>query len=125
MAVCAGDRIDHDVIMGMGLVQMGPDDDLKIIAEQTPCKLTPDLVCLLRCDFARSKGLDEVVAENAARLAEFLLGFPHDIKGGFGRPAVQRGHKAHGIGFLRVSGVDDPLVQLGLFPIDGVLHAVV
>ena len=66
-----------------------------------------------------------MIAEDAARLAEFLLGFPHDIKGGFSRLAVQSSYKAHGIGFLWVSGVDDPLVQLGLFPIDGVLHAVV
>ena len=125
MAVRAGDRIDHDVIMGMGLVQMGPDDDLKIIAEQTPCKLTPDLMGLLRRHLAGGKGLNEVIAEDAARLFVFLFRFLHGSKGGFGRPAVQRGHKAHGIGFLRVSGVDDPLVQLGLFPIDGVLHAVV
>mgnify|MGYP000683026548 CR=1 FL=1 len=75
MAVRAGNRIDHDVIMGMGLVQMGPDDDLKIIAEQTPCKLTPDLMGLLRRHLTGRKGLDEVVTEDAARLAEFLLGF--------------------------------------------------
>ena len=104
---------------------MGPDDDLKIIAEQTPCKLTPDLVCLLRCDFARSKGLDEVVAENAARLAEFLLGFPHDIKGGFSRLAVQSGYKADRVGFHKICRITDFLVQLCLFSVDGIFHSVI
>ena len=125
VAVRAGDRIDHDVIMGMGLVQMGPDDDLIIIAEQTPRKLAPDLMSLLRRDLAGGKGLDEMIAEDAARLAEFLLGFPHDIKGGFSRLAVQGGYKADRAGFHKICRITDFLVQLCLFSVDGVLHAVV
>ena len=80
---------------------------------------------LLRRDLAGCKGLDEVVAENAARLFVFLFRFLHGSKGGFGRPAVQRGHKAHCVGFLTIRRVYDSLVQLGLFPIDGILYAVV
>ena len=80
---------------------------------------------LLRRHLTGGKGLNEVIAEDAARLAEFLLGFPHDIKGGFGRPAVQRGHKADRAGFHKICRITDFLVQLGLFSIDSVFHAVI
>ena len=33
VAVRAGNRIDHDVIMRVGFVQMGPDDGFKILTE--------------------------------------------------------------------------------------------
>ena len=104
---------------------MGPDDDLIIIAEQTPCKLAPDLMGLLRRHLTGGKGLNEVIAEDAARLAEFLLGFPHDIKGGFSRLAVQSGYKADRAGFHKICRITDFLVQLGLFSIDSVFHAVI
>ena len=113
------------MIVQVVLIQMGADNDLIPFTKQPLGKFQPNSVRLLWCDLPRLKGLDEMVAENAARLFVFLFRFLHGSKGGFGRPAVQRGHKAHSIGFLWVSGVDDPLVQLGLFPIDGVLHAVV
>ena len=80
---------------------------------------------LLRRNLAGGKGLNEVIAEDAARLAEFLLGFPHDIKGGFSRLAVQSGYKADRAGFHKICRITDFLVQLGLFSIDSVFHAVI
>ena len=65
------------------------------------------------------------VSEDAARLAEFLLGFPHDIKAGFSRLAVQSGYKADRAGFHKICRITDFLVQLGLFSIDSVFHAVI
>lgn len=83
VAVYAGHRINDNVIMRVGLVQMGPDDDLKIIAEQTPRKLAPDLMGLLRRDLSGRKGLNKVIAEDAVRLAKLLLGPAHGGKRGF------------------------------------------
>ena len=80
---------------------------------------------LLRRHLTGGKGLNEVIAEDAARLAEFLLGFPHDIKGGFSRLAVQSGYKADRAGFHKICRITDFLVQLCLFSVDGIFHSVI
>ena len=83
VAVYAGHRINDNVIMRMGFVQMRPNNDLKILAEQPPRKLTSDLMGLLRRNLSRSKGLNKVIAEDAVRLAKLLLGPAHGGKRGF------------------------------------------
>ena len=61
----------------MGFVQMRPDDHLIPITEHPPCKLHPNLMGLLRCNFAGDKGLDEVVAEDATRFLPTIFGLRH------------------------------------------------
>jgi len=80
---------------------------------------------LLRRDLAGGKGLDKVIAEDAARFAELFLGFSHGIKGDFSRLAVQGGHKADGAGFHEICCIADLLVQFRFLSVDGVLHAVI
>ena len=100
MSVYEGHRINDDVIMRMGFVQMCPNNDLKVLAEQPPCKLTSDLMCLLRRDLSGGKGLNKVIAEDAACLAKLLLGPAHGGKCGFRRFAIQSAYKSDGIHFL-------------------------
>ncbi len=77
------------MIVQVVLIQMGADNDLIPFSKQPLGKFQPDSVCLLWCDLPRLKGLDKVVAENAAHFAKLLLGFHHFRKSGVHAAAIQ------------------------------------
>lgn len=73
LPVYTGHRIDHQMIMQVVLIQMGADNDLIPFSKQPLGKFQPDSVCLLWCDLPRLKGLDKVIAEDAAHFANCCL----------------------------------------------------
>ena len=125
VAVDAGNGIDHQMIVQMVLIQMGAHDNFKVIPEQTPRKFFPDLMRLLRRDLSRCKGLNEVVAEDAARFPKPLLGFRHLGKSGVHAAAVQRGSEEKLLRFFWVCDIGDAGRQRGLFAIGDIVHPVI
>ena len=61
-SVCAGHRVDYDVVVQMVLVQMGSNHHLKVRPKQLSGKLYANGMSLLRCHLTGGKGLNEMVA---------------------------------------------------------------
>ena len=110
---------------------MGGDDRLVAVPQQPGRKLHADLMGLFRGDFSGGKGVDQVVAQNAAGLSPAALGLLHIPVGAvqvtvdgrlqngaairqsvFFRPADVVQHGGH-IGFLMVQHIVHTMVQSG------------
>ena len=104
LPVYTGHGIDHQMIVQVVLIQMGADNDLIPFSKQPLGKFQPDSVRLLWCDLPRLKGLDEMVAEDAAHFAKLLLGFHHFREGGVHAAAIQRRSEKE---LLRLFGIRD------------------
>ena len=64
-AVHKGNRIDHNMVMQMSLVQMGGHRTLKPICQTASGKFAADLMHLVRAGFAGLKALNNMVADIA------------------------------------------------------------
>ena len=125
LPVHKGNGIDDDVVVQMGFVQMRPDDHLIPLSEHPPCKLHPNLMCLLRCNFAGGKGLDEVVAENAACFSPTLFGRRHFAESMFRTAAIQNSSKETLLCFLWVDNIPHTTVQSRFFSIGHIGHPLI
>lgn len=129
-----GNRVQHDVIMDVVLIQMGTYDSLKI-RKATFHKFDADLMGKLRRGFAGSEGLHYMEALYAVRLAPAFFCFPHFVPCRFNAIQIDGGLKQAGGSFFsvqRIGNVGGHAGFLGSFAviggfdwIDGVIHGFV
>ena len=125
LPVYTGHRIDHQMIMQVVLIQMGADNDLIPFSKQPLGKFQPDSVCLLWCDLPRLKGLDKVIAEDAARFAKLLFGFHHFRKSGVHAAAIQRRSEKELLCLFGIGNIGDAGRQRGFLSIGDVAYTVI
>ena len=113
------------MIVQVVLIQMGADNDLIPFSKQPLGKFQPNSVRLLWCDLPRLKGLDEMVAEDAAHFAKLLLGFHHFREGGVHAAAIQRRSEKELLRLFGIRDVGDAGHQRGLFSVCDVTHTLV
>lgn len=121
-AVQKGHRVDRDVVVQMMLIEVRSNDYLKLLSKQPPRKLHTDGVGLLRGDFSRLKGLNNVIALYAAGFVVAPLGALHVPTGVFDAFTVQTALKQPFLGFIRVDRVFNHAGKRGLFLICGILN---
>ena len=98
------DRIENQVVMNMIFVYMGGKYKLILAAQDFFCKLHADLMGLLRRDFPRLKGLDQVTAQ-VRSLVDGISAGPgkFDIRS-FGGAAIG-GYKQLSVRLFRVTDI--------------------
>ena len=113
------------MIVQVVLIQMGADNDLIPFSKQPLGKFQPDSVCLLWCDLPRLKGLDKMVAEDAAHFAKLLLGFHHFRKSGVHAAAIQSRSEKELLRLFWIRDVSDAGRQRGFFSIGDVAYTII
>ena len=98
------DRIENQVVMNMIFVYVGGKHKLIFTAQNFFCKLHADLVGLLRRDFPRLKGLDQVAAK-VRSLVDGMAAGPgkFDIRS-FGGAAIG-GYKQLSVRLFRIADI--------------------
>ena len=126
-AVGEGHRVDHEVVVEVGLVQMGGHHNLEAAAPQLLGEGDAHLVGRGGVGLAGRERLVSVEGHDAARLAVLALGRVHLFQRRGGQ-AVDAGHVQLPLGLAGVGGVEDggahalPLVgrAFGLVRVPGV-----
>ena len=98
------DRIENQVVMNMIFVYMGGEYKLILAAQDFFCKLHADLMGLLRRDFPRLKGLDQVTAQIRSLVNGMAAGLGKFDVRSFGGAAIGR-NKQLPIRLFRVADI--------------------
>ena len=89
------------MVVQVAFVQMGGDDELKLLAPHLTSQLYTDLMAPLRGDFSRFEALVPMPGDVVVLLAVLLFGQDHLLEGRL-LQAVEGGDKGAVRGFLRV-----------------------
>ena len=118
-------RIDQNVIMQMGLIQVGANNHFIAIFKQTFTKPQANTVRLFRRYLPRGKGLDDVICLHAICFAKALFGRRHFCKGRPDGTAVDSAGKKRLFCFFRVGDVCDIGCKMCFFAVGYIGHAFV
>jgi len=107
-----GCGIENDVIVDMGMIRMCGNDKLILALGETHGQLIPDLLCLLRGDLSRLKGLPDLIEYDVTFLLftasnvslVFFFAEQHLSGGGFRFTAIGFDELAS-VGFIRIDGI--------------------
>ena len=124
-AVYKGNAVENDVVVQMLFVQMCSNNDLITLPQKPLGKFHANSVGLLRCDLAGGKGLDNMIPfPLTVCLAppSFRL---HHVGIDRSPVTVYSGFKTGLLGFGPVERIVKGYFQRGLFPILGVLYALI
>ena len=104
LVIHKADRIKNQVVMNMIFVYVGGKDKLILAAQDFFCKLHADFMGLLRRDFPRLKGLDQMAAQVRSLVDGMATGpGKFDIRS-FGSAAIG-GYKQLSVRLFRVADI--------------------
>ncbi len=105
-AIYKCNRIEYDMIMQMGFIQMGADRHFVSFSQKPSGKFTSDFMCLLRSYLSGFERLNHMIGQHMA-LAIFAPSFPGGVHrvAGIGRITVESCHVQLMLGFIPVLGV--------------------